>query len=94
MLDDADPLGGWFLREVLQTDAGRAVNDIYGKLFVHVRSVLISFIQRLRSTGTNFEVYNLNAINLPKVLGPTKFARIDVCDTPRGSNVARLTKFF
>lgn len=82
MLDDADPLAGWSGAQVPQTDVGRAVNDIYGKLFVHVRSRLLSFLQRLRNTGTNFEVYNLNAINLPVALGSTKFARIDVCSPP------------
>lgn len=82
MLDDADPLAGWSGAQVSQTDVGRAVNDIYGKLFVYVRSRLLSLLQRLRNTGTNFEVYNLNAINLPTALGSTKFARIDVCNPP------------
>ena len=82
MLDDADPLAGWFGPKVSETNAGRATNDIYGKLFVHVRSLLLSFVQRLRNIGTEFGIHNLNATNLPKVLGTTRFARIDVRDSP------------
>jgi hypothetical protein len=82
MLDDAGPLAGWFGPEVWKTNAGRATNDIYGKLFVYVRSLLLSFVQRLRNIGTEFGIHNLNATNLPKALGTTRFARIDVCDSP------------
>ena len=82
MLDDADPLAGWFGSEVSKTDAGRATNDIYGKLFVHVRSLLLTFVQRLRNTGAEFGIHNLNATNLPEALGTTRFARIEVCDPP------------
>lgn len=82
MLDDADPFAGWSGAQVSKTDVGRAADDIYGKLFVQVRSRLLAFLQRLRNTGTNFEVYNLNAINLPTALSSTKFARIDVCHPP------------
>jgi hypothetical protein len=78
MMDSADPLGGWEFAEVLSTDNGNAAYDIHGKLFVHVTSLLRSFKQRLLNTGAKFEIYNLNATELPGTLAPTKFARIEV----------------
>lgn len=78
MMDDAEPLSGWDLAEVLQTSTGTAINDLYGKLFVHVRSVLISFKRRLSSSGARFELYNSNATELPQIFAPNTFARIEV----------------
>jgi hypothetical protein len=78
-----DPITGWSLAQVLQTDAGAASKDVYGKLYVHIRARLLSFIRRLSNTGTKFEIHNLDATQLPSVLGSTKFARIDVWPDPR-----------
>lgn len=78
MMDSANPLKGWDLAEILQTHVGTAVNDLYGKLFVHVRSALVSFKRRLSRTGAHFELYNLNVVELPDVLAPNTFARIEV----------------
>lgn len=79
MMDSADPLGGWDFAEVLEADTGNAAYDLYGKLFVRISSLLLSFKRRLSSTGANFEMYNLNATELPKTLGSARFARIEVC---------------
>lgn len=78
MMDSAEPLGGWDFAEVLETNIGNAAYDLYGKLFVHVGSLLLSFKHRVSTTGVNFVVYNLNATELPKALTPTTFARIEV----------------
>lgn len=78
MTEIAEPLGGWDFAEVLSTQVGTAANDLYGKLFAHVRSVLFSFVQHLRCTGVEFELHNLNATELPQTLAPTTFARIEV----------------
>jgi hypothetical protein len=78
MLDVADPLSGWEMAEVLQTSAGNATNDLYGKLYVHIHSLLHTFKQRLASVGAKFELYNLNARDLPRFLAPNTFARIEV----------------
>lgn len=51
----ADPTMGWSFSEVLNTDAGSAVHDIYGKLYAHVGSVLSKFKQHLSDTGARFE---------------------------------------
>lgn len=78
MMDSADPLGGWDFAEVLEADTGNAAYDLYGKLFVHVSSFLLSFKRRLSKTGASFEMHKLNATELPKTLGSTRFARIEV----------------
>ena len=78
MMDSADPLGGWDFAEVLEADTGNAAHDLYGKLFVHVSSLLLSFKRRLSNTVASFEMYNLNATELPETLGSTRFARIEV----------------
>ena len=78
MLDSAEPLAGWDFAELLETDIGNAAYDLYGKLFVHVGSLLLSFKHRLSDTGVSFEMHNLNATELPKTLGSTRFARIEV----------------
>lgn len=78
MMDSADPLGGWDFAEVLATNIGNAAHDLYGKLFVHVSSLLLSCKRRLSNTGATFEMHNLNATELPKTLGSTRFARIEV----------------
>ena len=79
MLDTADPLSGWGMAEVLQTDAGNAANDLYGKLYVHICSLLHTFRNRLTSVGATFELYNSNVRDLPRFLAPNTFARIEVC---------------
>ena len=78
MMDSADPLGGWDFAEVLEADTGNAAHDLYGKLFVHVSSLLLSFKRRLSNTVASFEMYNLNATELPETLGSTRFALIEV----------------
>lgn len=78
MMDSADPLSGWDFADILRTQVGTAVKDLYGKLFVHVRSALASFKHRLSTTGVQFELHNLNATELPRFLAPTSFARIEV----------------
>jgi hypothetical protein len=78
MMDSAEPLCGWDIAETLPTNTGNAANDLYGKLFVHLRSALWSFRTRLSEAGVNFELYNLDATELPKTLAGTAFARIEV----------------
>ena len=91
MSDAENPLAGWFFAHVQRTNAGNASMDIYGKLYVHIYSRLLLFIQRLSNTGVNFEIRNLDATELPKALAPTKFARIDVWYNPQEPLILTLT---
>lgn len=77
-MDDVEPLEGWNFAEVLETKHSSAANDVYGKLFIHIGSVLSSFNHRLSKFGANFELRNLDAAELPRVLNPGSFARIEV----------------
>ncbi|KAM0712890.1 hypothetical protein Q7P35_000340 [Cladosporium inversicolor] len=77
IMDDVEPLEGWNFAEVLETKHSSAANDVYGKLFIHIGSVLSSFNHRLSKFGANFELRNLDAAELPRVLNPGSFARIE-----------------
>jgi len=78
MNDVADPTLGWSFPEVLNTDAGNAAHDIYGKLYAHVGSILSDFKQRLSDTGANFELHNIDLPNLKDVYPKASFDRIEV----------------
>jgi hypothetical protein len=82
MMDSADPLDGWDLRDILQnsstTSSGSATNDIYGRLFYQLRDLLSSF---------NVDVNDLpEQLQLQPRLGHgesnPQFARIEVSNTP------------
>jgi len=78
MNDVADPTLGWSFPEVLNTDAGNAAHDIYGKLYAHVGSILGDFTQRLSDAGAKFELHNIDLLNLKDVYPKASFDRIEV----------------
>lgn len=78
MKDSADPLDGWNPNEILSIDIAPATNDVYGKLFCYLTSLLTSFHRRLASHGAKFQLVNVNATDLPDQLGALRFARIEV----------------
>lgn len=78
MRDNADPLNGWSLEEVENTSSGPAAADIYGKLFYHVRTVLRAFLIRLSGLQVSFQLFQLEASDLPHYLGGSSFSRIEV----------------
>lgn len=79
MPDNADPLTGWSLKDVQQTSSGLGKADIYGKLVVHLRTVLAGFLHRLSSSQISFLLYHEEASNLPKFLNCGSYSRIEVC---------------
>lgn len=78
MTDSADPLDGWDLGAIIQNSKGSAANDIYGKLFNYLGELLSSFVKQLSSREVAFELFNMDAQNLPRHFGGRKFARIEV----------------
>lgn len=68
----------WDLREVLATDAGVPRNDLYGKLFFHVRGLFEKFIVRLQSLKVDFDIHMASPLDLVKSLAGLKFDRIMV----------------
>lgn len=78
MADDADPLDGWPLEEVLRTSSGPATADTYGKLYFHLRGVLGRFIKRISEANIVFEMHHADASSLPHRLENNQFSRIDV----------------
>ncbi|KJX98201.1 hypothetical protein TI39_contig428g00014 [Zymoseptoria brevis] len=75
--DDADPLSGWDLREVMSVHSGPAVDDVYGKLHTHVRSTLSQFRRRLMTHTFAFSFTNIDAKELPAALKHQHFDRIE-----------------
>lgn len=78
MMDSADPFDGWDLGYVLQSSYGPAVNDMYGKLFNHLKDLLSSFIRQTASRRIAFELFNMDVNDLPRQLSGRQFARIEV----------------
>lgn len=80
MKDNADPLHGWCSKEVAQTSSGAATADIYGKLFYYLRAVLRTFLVRLRNSNVSFQLYEVDAVDLPAYLGSEAFSRIEASE--------------
>jgi hypothetical protein len=80
MKDNADPLHGWSLPEVLEQKAGPASNDIYGKLYHHLYDQLSSFRRNLSTSNSCvFKLFNMDANALARHFGGgVGFDRIEV----------------
>jgi len=84
MMDSAESCGGWSFPDISATPSGTASNDIYAKLYIHVKDHLMRFHERANSTGLDLELHNRHAAELPSVLKAGSFARIET------SNIADL----
>ncbi|KAJ5928510.1 hypothetical protein N7466_007466 [Penicillium verhagenii] len=89
---DGDPLDGWNPTEVFNIWSGPAINDIYGKLWIYLGSVLVRFFNRVKDLNVTFKVLNSRFEALPWALGDTKFDRIDTSNIiDRGRRGAQAT---
>ena len=77
MDDKADPLAGWPIWEVRHAPS-TASQDVYGKLFVYLREAIGKFLRSLDTGTTDFELYNLDAKELPQHLYQDWYDRIEV----------------
>lgn len=80
MNDSADPLNGWFSKEVADTSSGPASADIYGKLFYYIHGLLRSFLDRLSSLNISFKIFQLDVTLLPDHIEDNTLTRIEVSD--------------
>lgn len=78
MDDKADQLDGWPIQYIEQT-ASPAVNDLYGKLAPYLRRTISKMLERLTAVKVHFQVYNMDARDLPGHLKEHSYARIEVC---------------
>lgn len=78
MPETADQFAGWSYPDVLQTQSGPATNDICGQLFRYIEERLVAFHKRLRSRKVDFQMLNMYAQELHKILPVGTFARVDV----------------
>ncbi|KAI1388290.1 uncharacterized protein F4822DRAFT_240795 [Hypoxylon trugodes] len=76
MDDKADPLDGWPIGKVRATPF-RAGEDLYGKLFWHIRGVLSAFIRRVATGKIHFEVLNIDVADLDQLVEKGSFDRIE-----------------
>ena len=77
MDDKADPLDGWPIREVARVQT-MAKKDIYGKLYIYLQGVFQKFLDRLAGVEIDFDLLNMDAIQLPTTLQENKYARVEV----------------
>ena len=82
MGDDADPLKGWRIHDVMQQSL-TAKHDKYGALYNHLRELLTIFCKRLQGLRINFFVYDTDPEYLIKSLkhlniAQQSFDRIEV----------------
>lgn len=77
MDDKADPLDGWPIREVARVQT-MAKEDLYGKLYIYLQGVFQKFLDRLARVEIDFELLNMDAIQLPGNLQKNKYARVEV----------------
>ncbi|KAL4805432.1 hypothetical protein BDV18DRAFT_140850 [Aspergillus unguis] len=77
-LDNADPLHGWSSKDVAAFPTGPATEDAYGKLYFYLQSTMGAFLKRLKNTRTSFTMYNLEVTDLPRLLKPDTFDRIEI----------------
>ncbi|KAG5658031.1 hypothetical protein KAF25_006982, partial [Fusarium avenaceum] len=69
MRDNADPLDGWSAEDVEMTPYGSAKAEIYGKLFLHLRSALRAFLDRIANLKVSFRLLQMDARLLPNHFG-------------------------
>lgn len=82
MMDSADPLGGWPLQAVLDTPAGPATNDLYGKLYHHLMHLFATFHAELAARPVSFQLHRADARHLAAHITDMKFARVEVRTVP------------
>lgn len=82
MMDSADPLEGWSLKEI-RRESYPAKNDIYGGLFKYVHRVLLEFCHRFEKLQVSFQLFHRDALELPGIIDELedhsrRFDRIEV----------------
>ncbi|ETN45854.1 uncharacterized protein HMPREF1541_00035 [Cyphellophora europaea CBS 101466] len=77
MDDKADPLTGWSVWDVHRVSSA-ASQDAYGKLFKHLRGVILSFLKHINTGKADFEIYCLDIKNLSAHLTSNAYNRIEV----------------
>lgn len=73
-----EPVRGWSPQVVDDTWNGGAENDIYGKLFFHLRWLISSSLSRLSTMKNTIRILNMPPFGLPSHLNGTTFDRVDV----------------
>lgn len=77
MNDQASPLDGWPILEVIQVPL-QAKEDLHGKLYVYLEGVFGKFLDRLATVRVDFKLLHVDAVKLPEILKMQKYARIEV----------------
>ena len=84
--DSSDPLAGWALDDILESEASRGgpKKDIYGLMHLHVRHLLETFCRKTALLKVHMHLYCVDATELPSVLEArlkqSAFDRIEVAN--------------
>jgi hypothetical protein len=76
-----DPFDGWSLPEILDRP-GRTQNDLYGKLYFHIKDQLLKFHRQLRNRRHDFQLLSIDAMDLRSrpCISSVSFARIETAN--------------
>lgn len=77
MSDKTDPLCGWSVEDLQQT-VWIASNDLYGKLYKHLYTLIFKMLRRLTTSKAHFHLFNMDVEDLPRHLDKNRYARIEV----------------
>ncbi|KAJ5540860.1 hypothetical protein N7494_005936 [Penicillium frequentans] len=72
-----EPVRGWSPQVVDEIRNGGAENDIYGKLFFHLRQLLSNSLSRMSTMKNTIQILHMAPLDLPHQLNGTTFDRID-----------------
>ncbi|RYN62674.1 hypothetical protein AA0119_g13108 [Alternaria tenuissima] len=75
--DKSDPMAGWNILEIYKTP-WVASEDAYGKLFAYLRRAFQGFLHRMATLPISFQLHNVDAKLLPRLLIPKLYGRIEV----------------
>lgn len=78
MSDQTDPSSGWPTLDIRETPSPSR-EDWYGKLFLFLHKVLKRFLDRLKESRVSFDIYTVDAKELPSLLEQGIYSRIEVC---------------
>lgn len=83
MMDSSEPMQGWDYAEVLEKAHSAASNDVYGKLYAHIRDLIAIFCTRSKTLGIHYTLLNVDAKDLHQhQVEDGKFARVEVMPLP------------
>ncbi|RYP70851.1 hypothetical protein DL771_005226 [Monosporascus sp. 5C6A] len=78
--DHADPLDGWPIYEPQNISGFVGANDVYGKLYIYLKKLLVKFHESISARKITFKLFNSNIEELMGHIWEYRFDRVEVSD--------------